>query len=132
MPEVKTKSTSTPEAVHQNYSEYFRTNDLEGLVSLYEPNAIVVGEQGEEIKGTAKIREMFSDVVKCKGTLKIETLSEFIVDGIASIRVKWHMQAIDADGNELDVSNVASEVMRKQPDGSWLYIIDQPCTKLHG
>lgn len=129
MPEVKAKSTITPEAVHQNYSEYFRTSDLEGLVSLYEPNAVVVGEDGSEIKGTAKIKEMFADALKCKGTLKIETLSEYHVDNIASIRVKWHMQAIDADGNELDISNVASEVMRKQPDGNWLYIIDQPCTK---
>lgn len=129
MPEVKAKSTTTPEAVHKNYSEYFRTSDLEGLVSLYEPNAVVVGEDGSEIKGTAKIREMFADALKCKGTLKIETLSEFQVDNIASIRVKWHMQAMDPDGNEVDISNVASEVMRKQPDGNWLYIIDQPCTK---
>ncbi len=129
MPELKTKPTPTPEAVHQNYSEYFRTSDLEGLVSLYEPNAIVVGEEGEEIKGTAKIREMFTDALKNKGTLKIETLSEYLLDNIASIRVKWHMQAIDSEGNELDITNVASEVMRKQPDGNWLYIIDQPCTK---
>lgn len=129
MPELKTKPTPTPEAVHQNYSEYFRTSDLEGLVSLYEPNAIVVGEEGEEIKGTAKIREMFTDAFKNKGTLKIETLSEYLLDNIASIRVKWHMQAIDSEGNELDITNVASEVMRKQPDGNWLYIIDQPCTK---
>jgi uncharacterized protein (TIGR02246 family) len=129
MPEVKTKSTPTPEAVHQNYSEYFRTSDLEGLVSLYEPNAVVVAEDGAHIKGTAKIREMFEDVIKSKGTLKIETLSEVQVDGLASVRVKWHLQAIGSDGNELEIANVASEVMRKQPDGNWLYIIDQPCTK---
>lgn len=129
MPEVKTKSTTTPEAVHQNYSEYFRTSDLEGLVSLYEPNAVVVAEDGVQIKGTAKIREMFEDVIKSKGTLEIETLSEVQVDGLALVRVKWHLQAIGSDGNELEISNVASEVMRKQPDGNWLYIIDQPCTK---
>lgn len=129
MQEVKYKPATTPEQVHKNYSEYFRTSDLEGLVSLYEPEAVVIGEDGAEIKGTAKIKEMFADALKCKGTLKIETLSEHHVDNIASIRVKWHMQAIDQDGNELDVTNVASEVMRKQSNGGWLYIIDQPCTK---
>jgi ketosteroid isomerase-like protein len=38
----------------------------------------------------------------------------------------WTLKGRDADGNDIDASGRYADVLRRQPDGNWLFVIDNP------
>jgi ketosteroid isomerase-like protein len=39
---------------------------------------------------------------------------------------KWSAIGVDTDGQPLTMSGNTVEVVRRQPDGTWLFVIDNP------
>ncbi len=44
----------------------------------------------------------------------------------ALVHSKWTTVGTDADGNRVDFAGQGTEVVRRQADGTWLFIIDNP------
>ncbi|WP_233531607.1 YybH family protein [Paenibacillus alkalitolerans] len=42
------------------------------------------------------------------------------------MRAHFILGFTDADGNPIQLQGHTSEIVRKQPDGSWKYIVDHP------
>jgi ketosteroid isomerase-like protein len=38
----------------------------------------------------------------------------------------WTLKGRDADGNDIDTGGRYADVVRRQRDGSWLFVIDNP------
>jgi len=38
----------------------------------------------------------------------------------------WTLKGRDADGNDMETGARFADVVRRQSDGSWLYVIDNP------
>jgi len=47
------------------------------------------------------------------------------IDGVARTHGKWTMKGTGPDGNPFEMAGGA-EVLRRQPDGRWLYVVDNP------
>jgi ketosteroid isomerase-like protein len=47
-------------------------------------------------------------------------------DDLAMVYNDWHMSAKRADGQPVEVRGKAIEVVRRQPDGTWRFILDDP------
>ncbi|MCX6621453.1 MAG: DUF4440 domain-containing protein, partial [Acidobacteria bacterium] len=47
-------------------------------------------------------------------------------DGIALLGGKWRLNGTGPDGNPMEMSGANSEIARRQPDGRWLFLIDNP------
>ena len=45
---------------------------------------------------------------------------------IALLRAKVHLVGTAPNGERVEINNHTAEVVRRQPDGSWLYILDHP------
>ena len=45
---------------------------------------------------------------------------------LALLRGKWSLSATDADGNPIKISGNSSELVRRQADGGWRQVIDDP------
>lgn len=112
----------SPEEVDALFEKALNAGDVEGLVSLYEPNASLVGQDGQPAIGHDAIRAMikaFADM-KSQISLKIEkTVSAG--DDLAVCYGAWTMTA---GGQEVTGKSV--EVVRRQPDGTWLFAMDDP------
>ena len=46
------------------------------------------------------------------------------VGELALLRGEWRLSATTADGAPLELSSRTAEVVRRQPDGSWRYVLD--------
>ena len=82
----------------------------------------------EVITGRAAIRQVFEDFIAAKGTFSIDSVSVVTSadHSTAIVRVKGEIAGPGPEGG-LVASRVHSvEVVRKQPDGSWLFFIDDP------
>lgn len=119
----------TPEEMHTAFAKAFNSGDLETLVSLYEPDALLAGGPDQVAKGTAAIRGALRSMLAGSPKLKVQTTGVYRSDdGIALTQGRWTISTIEPDGSPVEVSGKSSEVLRRQPDGTWLVVIDSPGT----
>ena len=106
---------------HVRVETAFNEGDVEALVGLYEPEARMVRDDGSVAHGLDAIREVWEAGVALGGRISMTT--HYVVDAgdIALLSNEW---TIEAEG--LSFSSVTAEVARRQADGSWLYLIDNP------
>jgi ketosteroid isomerase-like protein len=89
--------------------------DVEGIVVLYEPDAVLAGTQGDLIVGTEAIRQFYTQVLADRPTFVLgEQRSALRQDDLA------------LTSTLLTNGVVTAEVARRQSDGTWLWAIDQP------
>jgi uncharacterized protein (TIGR02246 family) len=101
--------------------------DIDGILSTYEPTAAMVGQPGMPAAlGTAALSEAFKSFLALDPKITM-TRSEVTVAGdIALHSYTWKMAGKTPDGAPLEQGGLAVVVLRKQPDGRWLMVIDNP------
>ncbi len=115
-----------PKTLNEHYNALFRNADLEGLIDLYGPNAILFSAPGRQLKGHAQIREQMKALLTLQGTLEASQLSCMEQDDLAMLHARWSFKGNDAAGNKIDIGGVSSKVARRGPDGAWRYVFDLP------
>jgi uncharacterized protein (TIGR02246 family) len=116
----------TPEEVHELFAEYFSAGDLDGIVSLYEPDATFVPQPGQTVTGTSAIREALKGFLALKGELVMQPARVIQADDTALLFSKWTLSGTGPDGNAVELAGHTSDVVRRQADGTWLMVIDNP------
>lgn len=108
-------------AINQQFGALFAAGDIDGLTKLFEPGAIIKPAPDKPfVKGHAAIRETLQSFLDAN--TKIEVLETHFYENhdIAVSRSKWRIVGAQAKEGE------SLEVLRRQADGSWRYIIDLP------
>ena len=102
--------------------------DLDAAVAMYEPNATFVVSADQVVTGHAAIREVLQGFIAAKATFNVEAVTAIpSADGsVAVTRVKGSTTSPGPDGQPVTTPLHSVEVVRKQPDGTWLFIIDDP------
>lgn len=104
------------------------SGDIETSVALYEPTAVLFKKSGETMTGLDAIRQNNAAVIALKPKFTIEFI-KFTVSGdgtLATNRMKADLAFTKPDGQLVHASVDTLEVLRRQEDGSWRYIIDDP------
>ncbi|MGF7121605.1 nuclear transport factor 2 family protein [Rhodococcus sp. TAF43] len=110
-----TTRAAEPEDLNRLIVERLNAGDVDGLVALYEPDAVLSLPDGRVATGSSEIRAAYEQLVAGAPVFAPgETRPALRVGDLAMTSV--HL----ADGG------ATVEVARQQPDGSWLWVIDQP------
>ena len=115
---------STPGELHELFKKFWDAKDLDGMLTLYEPDAILVGQDGTEAQGHNAIRSAFEGMFAL-GPSEIsfgEKELSYVSDELALTHGSW---AISIDGNPVLEAKTA-EVARRGSDGVWRYVLDNP------
>lgn len=116
----------TPEEAHRLWAETFSAGDLDGLVALYEPDAILMPQPGQVVSGHAAIRTALEAFVALKLTFNMRFQKALEAGDLALLFSRWTLSGAGPDGAELSMSGQTSDVVRRQSDGNWLFVIDNP------
>ena len=119
-------SARTPEELDALFSRALNAGDIEALMKLYEPQAVLRPAPGQAIQGAAAIREALSGFLALKPTITIEVKTLGQCGDLALTTGKWRLQGTGPDGKPVDMTGQSIEVARRQSDGSWLVAIDTP------
>jgi uncharacterized protein (TIGR02246 family) len=122
----------TPEEVPQLWVENINAGDVDGLVALYEPDATLVAQPGEVVVGIAAIQEVLSELVALRATHNLEGQKVLQTGDIALSFTDWALAGTGSDGEPIEMAAQSSDVLRRQPDGSWRFVIDNPWGSAHG
>lgn len=104
----------------------FAAHDIDGIMSTYEPGAVVVGEPGAPVSGTPALRALFTQFIALDPKFTFID-HEIIQSGDIALHLNtWRMEGRGPDGSAIEQGGLSVVVLRKQPDGRWLMVIDQP------
>ena len=119
------ETARTPEDVHRLWTKYFLAGDLEGLLSLYEPEATLAAQSGASVSGLAAIREVLAAFIAMRRKFEIEIGRALQSGDIALLASSWKLEG-ELRGASYESSGRTADVVRRQPDRSWKYVIDSP------
>lgn len=115
-----------PVELQRRFLVCFRSQDLEGLMELYEDDAVFVGQSGEAAAGKDAVREALSSLLALPG-VEFDYHPTFVshAGDSALMHARWSLDAQGPDGVPIALSGVTIEVAR-QGDCGWRYLFDSP------
>lgn len=122
-----TKIAPTPETTVTLFCEAMNRGDLDSLLALYEDNACLVPQPHEQpAHGKAAIRQALLPFLALQPKIDIQRTTIVRADDIALLRSAWRLTGTGPDGSPFQMAHEATDVARRQPDGSWKFVIDHP------
>ncbi|MFD6530517.1 YybH family protein [Streptomyces sp. NPDC060184] len=105
-----------PEDLTRLFVERANAGDAAGLAALYEEDAVMAYPPGSTTVGREAIRQLWEQVLSHAPTFEAEEpLPTLIIGDVALTSTP-----------PKDGSGARAQVVRRQADGSWLRLIDQP------
>ena len=119
-------SARTPEDTHKLWADRCNAGDLDGLIALYEPGAVLMPQPGQTVSGHASIREALQGLLALRPTFSGEFQRALQAGDLALVFTRWTLNGTAPDGSHVSLSGQTSDVVRRQSDGTWLFAIDNP------
>jgi ketosteroid isomerase-like protein len=119
-------STATPEQVLASVVNGINSGDLESLMPLYESDAAFAAEPGVLAHGAPGVSEALTGFISMNGTLDIEVTRVLEVGDLALVTGEWSFEGTGPDGEPVRLAAKNADVLRRQSDGTWRFVIDNP------
>jgi ketosteroid isomerase-like protein len=104
-----------PEDLSRFFLERANAGDVEGLVALYQPDAVLAFPPGQITVGRAAIRQVYEALLSTRPTFTSQGQRPALRNGDLALT-----------STRLPSGGATVEVARLQPDGTWLWALDQP------
>ncbi len=117
---------ATPEQVLESIVDGINTGNLDALMLLYEPGAAFAIQPGRLSHGLPGVREALAGFVAMKGTLHLNVTRVLEASDLALVTTAWSYAGIGPDGEPVKLAAQSADVLRRQADGSWRFVIDNP------
>jgi uncharacterized protein (TIGR02246 family) len=113
---TSTDKAMQPEDITRLFVERSNAGDADGVAALYEEDAVMAYPPGKQTVGRAAIREMWASVLQHRPHFEQETPLPTLVSGDIAL----------TSTPPRDGAGARAQVVRRQPDGSWLRLLDYP------
>lgn len=111
-----------PKKMNEQFAHNFNLREVDALLALYESDALLQAEAAGPVRqGLQDIRTVLSGLLTVPGRMR--SINNFCLElgDVALLRADWD---ITLAGGEVIALGSSAELVRRQPDGRWLYAID--------
>ena len=105
-----------PEDITRLFVERSNAGDAAGVAALYEPDAVMAFPPGSTTVGRAAIEALWAQVLAAGPRFEAEAPLPTLRSGDLAL----------TSTPPRDGAGARAQVVRRQPDGSWLRVLDQP------
>jgi ketosteroid isomerase-like protein len=119
-------STATPEQVLESIVTGINSGDLDSLMPLYEADAAFAAEPGALAHGAPGVSQALSGFISMNGKLDLEITRVLEADDLALVCGVWSFNGTGPDGEPVQLAANNADVLRRQADGTWRFVIDNP------
>lgn len=121
-------AAKTPEDLDRLFADGVNGGDAAAVAALYESDGVLLF-QGTTFQGPEKIRGFLEGMIAGKPRIVMNVKHVVQAGDVAMVYNDWSMTVTGADGKTEASSGKAIEVVRRQPDGSWKYVVDDPSAR---
>ena len=115
-----------PEDCDRLFAEGVNAGDADAVVALYEEGACFVQREGVAIGPTA-IRPLILRMLAAKPRLTCNVRKVVRAgEDLALLYNDWSLSSAGPDGKTVERTGKALELVRRQADGTWRYVMDDP------
>ena len=118
--------TPSPEATIAQFRRHMCAADVGGLVSLYEPEAVFVPDDGNEVRGGPALQAFFASIAALRPRLELTITASHRTGDLALVTNAWSLAGTAPDGSAVTKTGRSVVILRRQPTGAWLIAIDHP------
>ena len=116
----------TPEECDRLFAERANAGDVDGVLDLYEGDGALVTKDSVA-RGRDAIRPFIQRLVGAKGRLSCKVTRVVPAgENLALLYNDWTLMVAGADGRETTRGGKALELVRRQGNGTWRFVIDDP------
>lgn len=131
------RTPRTPEKLLQLLGERIKAKDVDGIIALHEPEAAIVDYDGSIVRGHEEIRAFYVEWFKSDPVLTVNPRQNVVAGGkrgsdgrvrgrTAAIMGDYTLEQTGPDGTRESFTGNFCDTVREQPDGTWLYVQDNP------
>ena len=116
---------NSPEQIQTLFGNAARARDIDAMIELYEIEPLLVDFDGQERHSSDALYDMLNDTFSRLREFTSQRHRLLVKGDLALISSQWHAQLTTAGGSQ-PISGTSVEVARRQPNGAWLLVIDDP------
>ncbi|MBA4021097.1 MAG: DUF4440 domain-containing protein [Gordonia sp.] len=110
------ETAQRPEDLTRLFVERSKAGDAEGVALLYAEDAVMAYPPGKQTVGRAAIAQLWAEVLAHKPRFEAEQPLPTLISGDLAL----------TSTPPRDGAGARAQVVRRQPDGTWLRVLDQP------
>ncbi len=115
---LEAMSARTPEETHALLAAALNAGDADAFASVFEADATMINPpDGMVVHGRDAIRRSIEPIIAEAPTADIKVVGKLESNGLALTHARWRVG---------EMSGYGTIVSRRQPDGSWLIVLDNP------
>lgn len=111
-----------PEEICRRFQQYMAEGNLDSVLSLYEEDAVFVKQTGEVTKGKQALQAELAPLAAKKPHFHYDIKQVVEAGDLALMHTEWNVSGTEP------ITAYAIEVARRQPDGTWRWLIGDPYT----
>ncbi len=112
------------EDIYDAWESRLNTGDIDGLADLYMPDVVYVNPDGKRMVGRAAVREDLAGLIALNPTIDIYDRQHLVYRDIVFTTNHSRLKITTPDGKTQELTGSGLEILQKQADGGWRYIID--------
>ena len=113
---------TSPEEICRLFQQAMAVGDLDAVLSVYDPEVAFLNQSGEIKRGQDGLRQELAPLAARKAIFEYEIKQVIQAGDIALMHTQWQVTA------DRQMTTYAIEVARRQPDGTWRWLIGDPFT----
>jgi ketosteroid isomerase-like protein len=116
----------TPEDLFNSQVEEFNKGNIDFLMTLYEKDACFASEPGQVVKDPQSIRRTLQGFIDMGSKLEARVKRVLQANNLALLITEWSINGTEPDGKPINLTGRGTVVLRRQSDGVWLMVIENP------
>lgn len=123
---IKIQAPINPEKMNETFANAFNSGDVNNINLLFEEKAQVVKYDGKTVSDIENYNNEHLNLLKLGG--KMTSINKFCVqfEDLALLSAEWKIETKNDKEEKIEIKGISSEIVRRQGNGTWLYIIDNP------
>lgn len=117
----------TPEELLESQVREFNNGNIDFLMTLYEKDACFASKPGQGVSNLESIRKNLQGFINSGARLEAKVKRTIYASDLALLITEWSITGTEpANGRPINSVGNGTIVLRRQTDGTWLMVIENP------
>ncbi|WP_258006609.1 DUF4440 domain-containing protein [Arthrobacter sp. AFG20] len=113
-----------PDAMQMAWAARFNARDVDGMLEMFEPDAVFVPQPGMPTTGEDSVNAMMG-FLQVGLPISLTPRHVYVIGDLALAIADWAIKGTAADGSEVDLHGTTADVLRRGNEG-WKIVLDNP------